>query len=803
MAIPNPAYVFSPGLQDYFVDKDTGLPLSGGFVYFYDDTNRNVLRTIYELSGNPDNYSFVPTANPVQLSAVGTMMDNNNNDINIYLYPYDSAGNIDLYYVVVTNSLGVLQFTRQAWPPIEFTVGQEIISGEQIENYVANGQFLVNSLIPLNTVNPVTTVGGINNGANYIAAGGWTIERASGSTSVDNYSFPTFGGYVAVPPNSPRYYLNFNCVTPYSTDNKFIGLRFPDVNKFASTTQSYTLTFWVNTSGSAFDVTLNLYKFYGAGGSSPTSMQIGAPINVTPGWSIQTITFIFGVNIGENIGIQNDDYVQIQFTVPNSALNFQLVDVALYQGNIAIIPATSFEVETNADMIANSIYGYTPNPSNLNFNLYLPAVYTQTGIIYDNSSIGRVEYYARNSIPTNTNLLPCDGSTYNALNYSNLGIPYMRLFNALFVNNNNYAGGLWGSGANYFTSYIQDSTTNSIRIATNNASVQTQAADGTSPTGFTFQSPQVSAGHASLNVKAYVANNGGTNVVYVINSVSGSTAAPTVGTTGFTIATVQYNPNIATEFTIQVSSAAALAGQYFTFGTTATNYYVWFKVNGAGADPAPGGTGIQINVLSTYTNLELIYVIKEALNGNTISTLQVAAVPPDGSFFTFNANSVQYAICYRVNGSTTTPSTPGAIQIFIKVSSGFTVLQVVSATVTQMNSVFFAVPDLTGQFIRITDSSSLIDTGLRGNYYISNAGFTNSTGSYESDQIQGHFHTGTLLINGTSSVSTIPVTSIQIIELARTTGASPESVTASFTTNAAGINETRPANTYLTTYIRY
>ena len=114
----NPLYIPLYQLQQYFVDKDTGAPLAGGKVYFYSDVNRTVAKNVYELQGNSANYTFSPLPNPVILSAVGTPVDVNGNDIVIYAYPFDANGNSELYYVVVQNYLGVPQFTRQAVPGV-------------------------------------------------------------------------------------------------------------------------------------------------------------------------------------------------------------------------------------------------------------------------------------------------------------------------------------------------------------------------------------------------------------------------------------------------------------------------------------------------------------------------------------------------------------------------------------------------------------------------------------------------------------------------------------------------------------
>src|SRR5574337_1010397 len=100
--IPPSNFIASTSLEEYFVDENTGLPLAGGSVYFYKDTARTVPKLVYELTGDPNTvggYSFAPLPNPVQLSATGTFMDNNGNNIAVYYNPFDAEGNLELYYV--------------------------------------------------------------------------------------------------------------------------------------------------------------------------------------------------------------------------------------------------------------------------------------------------------------------------------------------------------------------------------------------------------------------------------------------------------------------------------------------------------------------------------------------------------------------------------------------------------------------------------------------------------------------------------------------------------------------------------
>ena len=147
----NPAFITAVDLLEYFVDRDTGLPLSGGFISFYEDDSRTTPKPVYELVYTPpNNYSYVALPNPIQLSATGTIVDNSGAQVALYYYPYegtppsdpaDEVGPLQLYYIEVTNSLGVPQFSRSAWPNVTDVTSPINGLDTTIYNLLANPQF--------------------------------------------------------------------------------------------------------------------------------------------------------------------------------------------------------------------------------------------------------------------------------------------------------------------------------------------------------------------------------------------------------------------------------------------------------------------------------------------------------------------------------------------------------------------------------------------------------------------------------------------------------------------------------------
>lgn len=148
MALPNPLYIAFQGLETYFVNKDDGSPLSGGYVKFFSDVNRTVEKDVYQQVQLSDNtYRFVNIGSIVTLTAVGTFgSPTDGTDIQVYAFPYDGTedapGNPELYYLQVYSSGDVLQFTREAQPANFAPSTNPTDTFEASENQISNPQFV-------------------------------------------------------------------------------------------------------------------------------------------------------------------------------------------------------------------------------------------------------------------------------------------------------------------------------------------------------------------------------------------------------------------------------------------------------------------------------------------------------------------------------------------------------------------------------------------------------------------------------------------------------------------------------------
>lgn len=184
-------YIADYSLEQYFVDKDTGEPLAGGSVEFYKDDDRTTPKVVYQLSGAPPNYTYTALPNPITLSAVGTIQNAGGDNLALYYFPYDSEdadANLELYYIVVKDSGGTTQFTREAWPNI--TSGTNPVSTDDgnYVNQLTNPQFTTVNFDPsvgltINYTGSSTTTTTIAKGWDLVithsGAGSVTVGRTS------------------------------------------------------------------------------------------------------------------------------------------------------------------------------------------------------------------------------------------------------------------------------------------------------------------------------------------------------------------------------------------------------------------------------------------------------------------------------------------------------------------------------------------------------------------------------------------------------------------------------------------------
>lgn len=786
MAI-NSKFITSPVLQSYFVDKDTGNPLSAGIVTFYKDESRLELKPVYQISGSPPNYSFVALPNPMILSDVGTFQDDNSNDIVPYFYPYqgtpeEESDTVELYYITVESSGEVLQFTREGIPSSE----SQGISEEEFKNYIPNGQFLAyNNLTETDNIIPA--------GRTSIAPGGFYFIKPDSSVIEDTLIFQTVGTDFTGAPGFPRRILNLELGS--GENPKDIRIQWRDVNKFSSDTQVYTFFFYAkSTTVSSYNVDVRLIKNFGTGGSSTTDI-LEDTLLITTSWEQHAVSIIFGDNTGKTIGDLDDDYVEIALRFPGN-ISTSLTDFGMAFGDVII---ESFPVTTDAETLSQSVAGWMDNPNPDGYTLGLPLVSTQEGLKFDDSDIGIIKASGSDRLPEYH--LWADGAKYETDVYNtDTGVPYRRLFNKLFSPIT--GGSIWGTGYDFATMYHIDSgSQNIVALSNNNGGNVALTTDG--GTGMSF-TPMTPAGGLVTNVKGYVALSG--SQVIAQNSVKGiNLSSPDAATSGFTIVNIRDDFNFYSVFTVLTTVATSLAGKYFLFSSTTANYYIWFKVDGTGSDPAVGGrTGIELDVSAVFTAQEVARVVARAIGGANITlfVMSDAASIDNGSYFKFTTTDGVYAFWYNKDNSGVAPVIASTTLIEVPITTGQTNIQVANATIVAINSKYFQTPDLRGAVLRGVDRMLGVDLdiGMRyGNFpFVST---DSGLGTWQLDQVIGHSHSyfqpsGTINIDAEGTDVTTHIASLSY------TGNPNSGATGTSTSDING-SETRMYNAAVNYIIRY
>lgn len=788
-----PLLVAAPMLQDYLVDKDTGTPLAGGIVTFYKDNDRSILKNVYTQTGTPGNYSYIPVANPMTLTSVGTIADDNGNDIIPYYFPFDENDTdiLEPYFVTVYSanqdgSPAALQFTRENFPFISEN-DNTVENQQDLINLIPNGQFTSHNNLP--------NAGLFPNGSSSVTvaqggSAGWYFTKNNTSTDTD---FITFTQILQEPDNlvgNPRFAIDIECEITSGNDTfKELRMRFNNVNRFASDTQSYTFSFsGISNTAANVGVFLKLIKYFGSGGSA-TELRTIQGFTLKGSYQQFSTTFIFGLNSAATIGPNNDDYIELSMVLPaTSTFNIDMTDFILTPG---MVNFNDYPERPDNMVFANALVGSTPTPNPDGSDLYLPIVITQAGATFDHSGIGEIVGLMNSSPPGN--LLPCDGSSYLTSAYSAIGIPYSRLQSILATANPATVNiPMFGTGLGFVTQYnFVGPNANSVRISTNQAGPQTAAADGAIPTGFAF-----SVIHTGQTT-GFNAYNPSIPVVMAQATATGPVTNANAHTSGFIVTQVVNNNLSYSVFTVSTTAASIIpAGSYFTFSSPTTNYYLWMTINGAGADPAPGGTGIQVNLLSTYSAGDVSVILREALSGFQINKViyNAASTITPGSYFTFNANGTTYSIWYKKAGVGTAPVVGTPIQVTLTGTE--TAGDVTVATYFAINGYSFATPDLRGVFLRGVRGSGQFDINASTRYSSAISGVTgNEVGNFELDTFQDHTH-GFQFNNTAAGAS-------QAVAFSLASGNVGIANINNFFIKDTGSAETQPVNAGVNWFIRY
>lgn len=356
----NEKYVLLYSFEQYFVDKDTGAPLAGGTLSFYQDIDMVTPKNVFKLSGGPPytDASYISLTNQVTLSAVGTPQDNDDNNISIYAYPYDADGNLQLYYIAVANSNGVPQFTRHAVPNIS-PADDPANAVVAVENALSNSQFVNVLFDPALGITLQTSAAGTT--ASSIAPDWDLIITCTAATDVAISRIAIAGSQVY--PNNPPYTLNFvpsANITALTLRQRLFnnpGIWAPAVADkggyiagsmmLGAGTQATMLYAPSNLASNAYTVVVT--------GSNTT----GSPIQVN-----NTVELAPSTNVAPSAGYV-DILIQLPIVGASRVSNIQVVGLSANQANIPYQQQTVNRQEDYLFHYYNPRLSYRPTPSYL------------------------------------------------------------------------------------------------------------------------------------------------------------------------------------------------------------------------------------------------------------------------------------------------------------------------------------------------------------------------------------------------------------------------------------------------------
>jgi hypothetical protein len=393
MAINTALLIAAPILQDYFVDKTTGLPLSGGIVTFYQDNSRTTLKNVYYQSGSPGAYTYIPLPNPLTLSDVGTIEDANGNDVIPYFYPYSETDNTTKqpYYITVYSSQGQLQFTRQNFP-FNPSGGSSSTTNATNDNLIANNEFWrnVGSLNATTLSNSLT----LNGSTLYYATiapsqhDGFTamsdiqfFKNANGA--VDTLTFEKFVTSFPdqVIPNdvTPEFYLNVNCTGTGSETTKYVQVPIQlHVDALSGVITCSAVIDAMAVTGNP-SITLSVFQFLGTGVTSVIPVPLETII-LTNDWQNYIVTFTMPSAQGLTLGNGGDDalYLQIGFPVA-TIFDINIAKPAVY---LALTPPT------NSWQTYDQVNAITSSPRTGDIRTSLNSFYPYGWVALNNGTIG-------------------------------------------------------------------------------------------------------------------------------------------------------------------------------------------------------------------------------------------------------------------------------------------------------------------------------------------------------------------------------------------------------------------------------
>ena len=357
MAINTSLLVAAPMLQDVLIDNVTGLPMANGVVTMYQDDSRTTLKNWYYQSGAFGDYNFIPLPNPLTLSGIGTIQDNNGNDVIPFYYPYSEIDNVtpESYYVTVVNSDDQSQFIRQNFPFNNNSNNPVNTTGSTLRNLIVNSSFWRNIGF-IASANSLSTILAPDQHTGFSMPDMCFIKNTIDAVDLIHFQVFPVGFFLTTdnPPNqdvTPEYFLQVACTGIGTETYKYLQIPVQLHIKNLEQTQC-TFTFWAKNVSGRNTISVNLLEFLGSDIDTSRAGTTVASLTLTNTWEKYIINIPFP-SATTGIGNTGDDAWYIQIGFPAAiAFDSLIAKPCLYIGDS--IPSNEFETYSAIESVINS-----------------------------------------------------------------------------------------------------------------------------------------------------------------------------------------------------------------------------------------------------------------------------------------------------------------------------------------------------------------------------------------------------------------------------------------------------------------
>jgi hypothetical protein len=499
--------ISSPTLQDLIVSK-LGIALSNGIITFY-ESDMITLKNWYYQSGTGEGpFTYLAGPNPMVLSAAGTFVDVNGNDVIPFWNPWSETDPTisQPYFIKVQDQYGIEEFIRSNFPfgaNGNGSGGGGTTGGVQtLDNFVLNNRFWRN--IGPTTFNASTLSNNFttayNSSGNYYYVtlapsqnDGFSMpdfnyikDNNTATEAITFTPFPATAGQTLTNDITPEYYIN-HTTTVAGTGETLKTYQFP-ISFHVETLDSVPATFTIQgmTVTGNPTITFSIYQFLGTGVASVSPPVVKGTITLTNTWQKWPLTFTFPSTVGQILSGTGDDALYLQINMPRNTLcnlNFTLPTIVLG----SILPTNSFQTYDQIDTII-------AKPRTGDVRSSLNNVYYFGWIPMNNGSIGNalsnVAAGASASTRANIDTWPLFNLLWNAVGATNA---------PLYTS----SGVLTSYGA---SAYADFNANNRIQVTPSLGQVIAGTADnfyGTAPLGLGLGAPTTSVSLTSANMAAH------------------------------------------------------------------------------------------------------------------------------------------------------------------------------------------------------------------------------------------------------------------------------------------------------------